>query len=701
MIGLSSSSAGVLCLPKPGTDAYIVLDVVDGTEQDPAAVQYLYSSVQDWIEIDSPDAKSLLEIATREYWLERAVSLLRLAISGLGSSLEGRILEHVEEILSTRVTSMDVLNRLLIAPISNKHSSIDLTKSALSKGYSAVAAILDELSDLQPLLRRFSDLWLGLPDIFFSQLLESKENIWVTLIEKCKMNELLKVNSRREFTVKWNLLAYYFNVPQSRSGIQAIGQQMAGRLFPSEDQVVTETTLLTDEDNPAQHYKTKQPISNYELFEQAKKQIAAIAQAVSEGRDAKAEKFLRELIKQQTSYSGGADHTIKSLCNIAKQCADMFRMDFEIICLNEALSLNRSDPWTLIQYGDHLKRVGNYADALKYFDQAEKLGAIDDESYARACVADVYSQKGEYTKAIQTYKTIPSWDDIPQIRTAIADNLRKMGNLEGAQDAYNQLINSALQGSQKFADSVMRSHAGLAEIEKRQGNLNDSLQTYKEILASKDIGDRDRIFYKLGLCNILKLMEKYDDAYTIIDEVIRDYPFAMEARFIRGSILGLIGKELDGLKDLPESSEPHSWREWLRSYYRGLLLLKLKRYDDARKILVEELSNAIASEEEKAIIRMAAALCFLRENNTSEGDRVLSEITSLYDCHTQYLSLVLKLHLATQKADLITINSLRAQIIGLKVIDTKLQKAIAAISQKNFALALTIEIDALLKLAAA
>ena len=702
MIGVSSSSAGVLCLPKPGTDAYIVLDVVEGTEQNPITIHHLYSSVQDWTEIEGADQKSLLEIATREYWVERATSLLRLAINGLGSSLERRILEHVEEILSTRVSSMDVLNRLLIAPISSRYCTRDLTESALSNGCATVASILDELFDLQPLLRRFSDIWLGLSGVFFSGIAEPKENIWVTLIEKCKINELLKVNSKREFTAKWNLLTYYFNSPQSRSGIQAIGQQMSSQLFPSESRVMMKDTLLTtDDDNTAEAYNAKQTMTNYELFEQAKKQIASIAQAVSEGRNSNAEKFLRELIKQQTSYSGGIDHTIKSLCNIAKQCADMFRLDFEIICLDEALRLNKSDPWTLIQYGDHLKRVGNYDEALIYFNKAETLGAIKDELYARACAADVYTQKGDFTKAIETYETIQNWNDSPQICTAIADTLRKMGNLEEAQKAYKLLIDLALDGSPEFVGSEMRANAGLAEIAKRQGKLDDSLRIYQKVLTSKNIDDQDRIFYKLGLCNILKLMENYDEAYNVIDELIQNYPFAMEARFIRGSILGLIGKELDGLKDLPESSEPHSWREWLRSYYRGLLLLKLNRYTDARKILVEELASAIASDEEKAIIRMAAALCFLYENNISEGDRVLSNITALYDCNTQYLSLVLKLHLATKKADLIMINTLRAQIIGLKIVDANLQRAVEAINQENFTLAINIETDALLKLAAA
>ena len=42
MIGISSNSAGVLLLPKPGTGEYTVLDVVRGEKQDPVEVQHLY-----------------------------------------------------------------------------------------------------------------------------------------------------------------------------------------------------------------------------------------------------------------------------------------------------------------------------------------------------------------------------------------------------------------------------------------------------------------------------------------------------------------------------------------------------------------------------------------------------------------------------------------------------------------------------------
>ena len=697
MIGISSNSAGVLLLPKPGTREFTVLDVVGGEKQYPVEAQYLYSSAQDWEEIEGTDANALLEIATREYWLERTVSLLRMAIGGLESSLEKRVLEHVEEILGSRVSSEKVLDSLLIAPLADQCSSVALTRSALSNGFSAVASILDELVELQPLLRRLTDRWLGLSVAPFRNFPESKRTIWKTVAEKCGMKQLLKAKNKNEFTDKWNLLVFHFPIPQLRSGIQTLGQELSRLLFPQEDQEKRMTNSVLEKSEPVRRYEQERGGSDYEIYESVKKQITAIAEAVSQGNDNKAEKFLRELIQQQISSSGGESHAVKSLCNIAQRCADMFRTDFEVICLDEALQLNSSDPWTLIQYGDYLKRVGNYVGALNSFEKAEQLG---ESVVAKSSAADVYSQQGDYARAIRTYKDIPNWHDRPAIRTAIADNLRRMGSMDESEATYMELVDLAKQGLPEFVKNEARSKIGIAKVAKIRGKLDDALQIYRVILNRKDIENRDRLFYKLELCNVLKLMERYDEAYSIVDEVVQEYPFAMQARFIRGSILGLLDRALEGLGDLPESSSSRSWREWMRSYFRGLLLFKLKRYGDAKKNLVEELSKAIASGEEKSILRMAAALCFLGEDKIPEVDMILSDIPTLHDCHAHYLYLVLKLHSATRKKDLAMMKSLKEQISGLQVENVGLEKAVMALGKWNFTLALTYETDALLKLAA-
>ena len=212
----------------------------------------------------------------------------------------------------------------------------------------------------------------------------------------------------------------------------------------------------------------------------------------------------------------------------------------------------------------------------------------------------------------------------------------------------------------------------------------------------KNLENREIIFFKLGLCNILKLKNNFIEAYQVVDEIIQLYPFAMEARFMRGSILGLIGQPKKGLEDLPESRGSRSFGEWLRYYYRGLLLLKLGRHEDAKKNLVEEFSKTLASGEEKEILRMAAALWYLKYGDPSEADSILSQVSDLDDYYIQYLSLVLKMHLAAQKKDLNTINSLRMRISKIRVVDVKLEKAVAAIDEGNFSLAIECETDALL-----
>lgn len=227
MIGISSSSAGVLLLPKPGTGEYAVLDVVGGREQDPVEAQYLYSAAQDWEEIEGTDADALMETAKREYWLNRTVSLLRLAIGGLESSLEKRVFEEVEEILGSRVSSEKIIDRLLVAPLVDPRSPITPANSALSHGFSAVASILDELAELQPLLHRLTDLWLSIDETLFSNFPESRETIWLTLVEKCDIKQLLKAGSGQEFTTKWNLLLFNFSSPKSRSGVSEIGEKLS------------------------------------------------------------------------------------------------------------------------------------------------------------------------------------------------------------------------------------------------------------------------------------------------------------------------------------------------------------------------------------------------------------------------------------------------------------------------------------------
>ena len=697
MTGLLSRDAGALIVPVNMQGSYTCFDLPSGAEIDPLAFQLAYSSAQDWDELECVDVDSLLATATSEYWLSRSVSLLRVALRGIDKSMEKRVFEDVEEQLGFRFSAEDLLDRLLVAPLKNREKPIQLANSALSSGFSGVASVLNELSDLQPLLQRFTDLWLELPPQLFQGVVESREEIWATLAIRSKLNELLKVEGPSELEGKWNLLAFHFKSQRSRAGVTAIGKQLALQLFPEKTEVRHVPTALIDETDFHSYSENEREPRSYEAYERAKKQVAAIVQAVSTGHEAKARKFLGQLIEYQVGIEGGEAYAVMSLCNIAKQCADLFRTDFELVCLEQALRLRDTDTWTLIQYGDHLKRVGKYEEALQFFSRAEQSEHFD---IARSSVADVYSQQGYYTKAIRIYESIDGWQEKPSVLTGIADNLRRMGRYGSAQRAYDDLLTKPRITSIDYQETICRALAGMAEIAKRQGRLDDALRGYLELLAQIGTDDRSALIYNFGLFNIYKRLSRFDDAYSLIEEVVRQFPFSMQARFQRGSILGLIGREQDGLKDLPATPGARSWREWLRPYYRGLLLLRLREYGDARKNLIEELPLAIASGEERDVLRMAAALWFLSRNETPEADGILSKIPYLRDRHSKYLLMVLKLHSATRQEDAATMKILSDKMTDLKGLDENLDDAVAALADRNFAKALTCETDALLKFAA-
>ena len=696
MTALTSNTAGILLLPKSNSEEMHIVDLTSGSKTSYRDFTYRYSMVQDWIAIESSSYQSLIEKASNEYWTERVVSLLQECLSGHESDLQYKILKHVDELLSTRVSSELILDRLLIAPLLDKYALKTTSKFSLSNGFTVVASILDNLNELQPLIKRFSTIWLDLNNDMFKNFSVNKEEVWLTIVKKGKISNLIKSENRNSFINQWNSLAFYFNNPKDRIGVQNIGGSIADSLYPhylSEEKNIEDLISVDKTENFQEGHFSD--LSDYETFKKVEKQISGIVNAISDGQDDKAEKFLNELIQMQLDVPEGATYAVKSLCNIAKKSADIFRFDFESICLQKALSISDSDQWLLIQYGDHLKRIGEFKKALEILNRAKEIG---ESPVALSSIADVYSKKGQYTTAIEIYESIPDWENRPTVFTAIADVNRKLGNLQEAEKSYEYLKLKAQEGLIDFLESETRAKVGLAEIAKQRGDLKKASQIYQEVLY-KSHDEMDKFYYKMGYCNVLKLMEKYDQAYEVIDDLIQEYPFALIPKFIRGSILGLRSEELQGLQDLPEV-ESDTFQEWIRHYYRGLILLKMNRYEDAKKSLVDSLSKISATQEEKDILRMGAALWFLGKDKADIAEKYLKHKIIYRNYYTQYLSLVLNYHLATQKNDLKRIRLITQELSKLKIKDQNLNNAIKAISKRKFDLALKYEADALLKIAA-
>ena len=693
MQALLSRTAGVLLSARTDSDLPIVRHLASVESWEDVELTHLLSTISDWEEVEAADSQSLVQQATTFYWLDRATSMIRCALAGVSRDLELEVLEYVEELLQTSASPTDVRSVLLVAPLKAPAAAQRLTQRALGANLSAVATLLDSLRDLQPLLSRLVEYWLSLPESMFGDLGRSRQDVWCGLAEEGALVRVIEAASRKAFSAEWNKQAFKEILPASRTAIARIGIELAEKLFPSappvkyDELAAYEADFLEDEKPSAVHDFR---LAGREALESVIKQVNAIADAVSDGKDHQAQKFLRQLVDAQEGR-GDREYAVKTLCNIAQRCAVMFRADFERLCLEKARSLAPADPWTLLQWGNHLKRVGAFDDALRVL---KKAAVGDHQRIALSSMAAVWAERGDYERAVSVYKSYPMWESTFEICTGICDVRRYQGQFDEALQGYEEIL--------RRWPGTDRAVAGKAEIAKRKGELGEALSLYDSLVERTDIDDRTRVIYYSAKCNILKQANRLHEALSLADEIVQKAPFLMSARANRGAILGLLGREAEGLKDVNVREAPSAFREWFQHYVRGLLLLKLERHSEARKQLVDNMANALLTGDESTVTRLGAAYSFVSEGLYDDAEESLGNINiaEIHDSHTQYVFLVLKLHVAVAKSQKERIDAVSRQLQEACQSDEGLASVVDALRRGDFRTAKTHELELLLRIAA-
>ena len=653
------------------------------------------SVISDWGVVEGATQEVILEEAVAACRAHRAVDLLRIALGGVEASIATEILDDVNTSLQTQVAPRALLSLLLVAPLKDVATLEQLVSACLSSGYAALAHVLDQLRDLQPLLRRFANAWRDVHDLEFAASTRTRDELWQHLSESGKLVDLLQAPNESKFSSAWNLMAFEEGTPPARAALARVGKALARRLAGQGLLSGAEARSLEPEsDESVDDSQTQPPKTRakpWVLYARVIKQIDAVGAAVAAGDDRRAQIFLRQLVEEQTADAESPQYAIKSLCNIAQRCAEMFRTDFERTCLNKALDLDPHDPWLLVQFGDHLKRTGAYSEAIDILTQAVPSEPV----LAPASIADVYAHKGDYEHAIECYKAIPGWSEDPHIRTAIADNLRRQGKFDEALAMYDVL------SQEGYASD--RVAAGRAEIAKRQGQLPAARQLYQDLLKDPDLGTEALHVYRIALAGVLKQMDELPEAYRVIDEVVHGAPFDMRARSYRASILGLMGRAQEGLNDLPYAAAPRAVGEWIRHFYFGVLLLMLRRFTDARKQLVENLRSALILGEDNAVMRLGAAVALLMQHDVGSAQGILEGLPAVHDQYTTYFGNVLRLHVAVAQHNHDRIAELVRQLEEVGAPNRNLAalyRAVGYLKNGDLRRAEIVEVKALLRLAA-
>jgi tetratricopeptide (TPR) repeat protein len=649
----------------------------------------LLSFCDDWQVMEAENRDTLLASATQEYWRLRAVSYAMILFDDFSRDLNHDIIGHLEEMLQTRALSGQILSRLLVAPLRDPERVSRIIKDALSVACGGVAALFDSLRDLQPLLNRLASVWLRLPIEEFSEFSDRSE-IWTAASRSGVLLEVLGAANSPSFVSAWNNLAFELAdaSPAQRAAIIRIGGLLGSEVFGGQLQrkwdyrELARTEAFSDEPSV-----TKGGTGSFVPLERVLRDVSNVLDALREGRDDAARRYRDDLVEKQLKNDRDARHAIKSLCNVAQRSAEMFRTDFERECLDIAKTLVPTDAYTLVQLGDHFKRVGRFNEALQTFESARPYvtGLL-----VEACIADVWSQQGYFDHAIRLYKQLPDWSTDESIRTAIADNLRRRGDLMAAEKEYVAIRS---EWSESF-----RANVGFAEIARARGEFSLAQEWYESAMVIPKTDERDSrldVYYTLAIARLLKLQAKLSEAYERVDGIVKKEPFFMPARILRGSILGLLGKESRGLEDIPPGHFGDAFGEWLANYHRGLLLLKLNHHSEARRQLVDNAAAVRATADEHVLLRLAAAMSFIAEGDMSRAGDMLEIRGEQSDAYVRYLRAVLELHVSIEKSDDLRIAQLTEQLKPVAGADGPFGLAFEALRSRDMAKAIKLEINLL------
>jgi len=682
-----ASVMGGLCILEEGQQPQLV-NVVDMTVIEPAIAHLVSGVIDDWESVEAPDRSTLLSDIRDRHSRARCLANVEACLAGVSPELEAELLAEVEDILKTLGAHTQLLAMLLRAPLLSLNCLEHMIPTCLSRGYAATAAILEQVREYQPHLRRLSDRWLSIPEKYFVAISGGRQQAWRMGAASGIVLETMEASDFPTTEKAWMRLVFDFASPPERATMAGIAKAVAQALRPD---YVDAPSVAMAQDRELEERQQEAALEGQDAqvgYERALKQIDGIAVAVSQGHDAQAKRYLRELVDSQLAYVDGHAHLIKSLCNIAQQCAEMFRTDFEYECLQLALGINDSDQWTLVQLSDHYKRVGDFGRALETLDKARACGGGE---IVESCRADVRVQMGQFEEAMRIYDGILQVQDSTAARTAKADALRRACHFDEAEIEYTRLIED---GSE-----VDRAVAGLAEIAKRCGRLEEARRKYQDLLRDTSLDERARWYYELALANVCLRQGDYHTAYALTDAAVQARPFARTPRALRAAIAGLLGDPERAIGDLPRLGQAKAFREWVSDYVRGLLLLMLRRYDDARVALLQTVEQGLLDKDADGMLRLGAAVCFLRDRAGIERAReILEGIPSMEDAFADAIRDSLAYHVAVglQKTD--EIARLEKQLASVE--DEDLKHLRVAIHRRDWRAASDLEVRVLLRLAA-
>lgn len=419
--------------------------------------------------------------------------------------------------------------------------------------------------------------------------------------------------------------------------------------------------------------------------DRAVREVEKISRLYIDGKDDIARGYYTALVDRQASEANRS-YLVKSLCNIATQCAMGGRHDVAAECLNQAVGYEDGvDARLFIQMGNLFKDLRKFDQAAHCFQRAETLTSSgDDRDVINRELARLKVAQGHYKEALYLFNQLSDVDFAPETRTSLATLLRKMGDLTAARRIYEEVWRDY---------KTHQSYAGLAEVNRHTGRWYKAIQKYSWILGTLDIDERARKIYKLSQSALYKVIGNLSRSKDILEVLHQEFPTDPSIQLAIAKVFRLMGDSRQSDYFFSKSYERLNQTERLATrLYETALLPK------------GDLSNAELPSDDTTPEYMSLSFCdnTLRKiiaNRFDEIDLTLwPSVIDAYKLHSDFKSVLgyhVRLALGTRpkpKGDQV-LNRLRKR--GL----VELKYAVLALDRNDFDTAIAMEQRMCLKIA--
>ncbi|RLJ20526.1 hypothetical protein DJ031_05760 [bacterium endosymbiont of Escarpia laminata] len=310
--------------------------------------------------------------------------------------------------------------------------------------------------------------------------------------------------------------------------------------------------------------------------------LAAVEQRLARGDEAKARRFLADLIEQQRQQPlpDKLVHLAKTLSKAAGIVQGHGYLDWAEQLLREAMAANPNDEVAASGLADVLKAQGELVAAEAQY--RDNIARWPSDEVAASGLADVLKARGELVAAEAQYRNnIARWPNDEVAASGLADVLKAQGELVAAEAQYRDNI-------ARWPNNEVAAN-GLADVLKAQGELVAAEAQYRDNIVR---WPNDEVAAN-GLADVLKARGKLVAAEAQYRDNIARWPNNRVTRNGLANVLRKQGRVTDALHLLPE---PHMTQLTQHDLYdlhvRAILLIDLGRVDEAHNLL--ERGSAIA-----------------------------------------------------------------------------------------------------------